>query len=111
MILNFYQKSRAKTLLAIVALLCFASYSCKDSKDSVAAGETFVKVNLVGASAVNVAVKVVPLENGTEETCTSCWWDALPPFVFMPLLDAGTVTPTRFTFTKVSPAATLSFFG
>jgi hypothetical protein len=50
MILNFYQKSKGKALLAIVALMCFATYSCKESKDSVATGDTVVKVNLVGVA-------------------------------------------------------------
>lgn len=87
MILNFYQKSRAKALLAIVALLCFASYSCKDSKDSVASGETFVKVNLVGVTVPassngiktkggsashqqDVQVSSVPFSKGTTLTAT-----------------------------------------
>ncbi len=50
MISKMYQKSRSKVLLAIVAFVCMTAYSCKETQDSVANGETVVKINLLGVA-------------------------------------------------------------
>jgi len=50
MISQFYQNSSTKVLVAIVALFCLVSYSCKETKDSVESNKTVVKVNLLGVA-------------------------------------------------------------
>ncbi|WP_400261864.1 hypothetical protein ACFX5U_20120 [Sphingobacterium sp. SG20118] len=50
MISQFYQKSKGKVMMAVVAFLCLTSYSCKETQDSIVSGDTVVKVNLLGVA-------------------------------------------------------------
>ncbi|MDH5828798.1 hypothetical protein [Sphingobacterium faecium] len=50
MISQFYQKSKGKVMMAVVAFLCLTSYSCKNTQDSIVSDDTVVKVNLLGVA-------------------------------------------------------------
>ncbi|AIM38976.1 hypothetical protein KO02_21450 [Sphingobacterium sp. ML3W] len=50
MSLQFYQKTKSKAMLVLVAFVCVASYSCKEAQDSIVNDSAVEKVNLLGVA-------------------------------------------------------------